>query len=244
MRRLKAYTNKVQGLSFVDFVTLGLVTAAFILVLTVFGSYLKASYFTKLARIEVPVATVKDSYMPGELIEGLFFGEVYYSGKVDYTRQLICPNYSEYIEDINTGGNVVKGSAVPREINGARSPIGVASTGVPLDVNCTIQFKNLYCIPYLFGCVAKEYSYYTQAFTFTNEVAPEKNISTDGREDALPLILNSANQSSSTQNQQQNNTTLTPTPAEDTPQTIEVCDPLINLLGIKIGQTNCRQENI
>lgn len=239
MKLLKSYTTKVQELSVIDFITLGFVTAAFILVLAVLGTYVKASYLTKLANVEVPVATIKDSYVPGELIEGLFFGEVYYSGKVDYTRQLICPNYSEFIKDINTGYNIVKGSAVPRKLDGARSPIGYSSAGVPLNVNCTIQFKNLYCIPYLFGCVPKEYSYYTQTFTFKNEMSAEKNIGATQKESTIIYETRKQDQTVKQEEPQK-----VEQPAQTTPETREVCDPLINLLGIRVGSTNCRQEEI
>lgn len=166
MKRLKLYTQKVKGLTAIDMVTLGLVTAAFVLVLAVSISYTKARYFTPLSKIEVPVATTKDTYAPGELIEGLFFGEVRYGGEVKYVRQLVCPNYSEFIPDINTGKLFVQGSGVPRKLEGHRSPVGYSSQNVPLDVNCTIQFRNIYCVPYLFGCVKREYAYYTQTFTF------------------------------------------------------------------------------
>lgn len=44
-----------------------------------------------------------------------------------------------------------------------------------------------------------------------------------------------------------NNTTINQNPAqaaEPTRQTREVCDPLLNILGLRIGQTNCRQEPV
>lgn len=172
MKLLKRYTQKAKNLTAIDVVTLALVTAAFLLAMAVTVSWTKARYFTGLSHIEVPVSTTKDEYVPGELIEGLFFGEVKYSGEVKYTRQLICPNYSEFIPDINTGKSVVEGSATPRKLDGDRSPVGYPSLNVPTGVNCTIQFKNIYCIPYLFGCVPREYPYYTQTFSFKKAETP------------------------------------------------------------------------
>lgn len=252
MKLLKRYTQKAKNLTAIDIVTLALVTAAFMLAMAVSVSYVKARYFTGLSRIEVPVATTKNVYAPGELIEGLFFGEVRYSGEVKYTRQLICPNYSEFIPDINTGKPIVDGSATPRKLEGHRSPVGYPSQNVPLATSCIIQFKNLYCIPYLFGCVRREYSYYTQTFTFkpaetasaepSNEVSEFENPAT-GERFTLPRqsasnqvapksdnrVTNNTTNNSTTNNSTTNNTT----PEAEEPGLIEsIIKGVDNLLGL------------
>ncbi len=55
-------------------------------------------------------------------------------------------------------------------------------------------------------------------------------------------VPNENNQSTVT-----NNTTINQNPdqaANPTPRTREVCDPLLNLFGIKVGEINCRQEPV
>lgn len=58
-----------------------------------------------------------------------------------------------------------------------------------------------------------------------------------------PTTTQNGSTQSTPQNVTNNNTTINTDPGQAaTPRYHEVCDPLVNLLGIRIGQTNCRQE--
>lgn len=243
MKLLRHYTAKVKGLAFIDLLTLGLVISAFMLVMAVAISYTRAAYFTKLSEIEVPVATVKSEYKRGELIEGQFFGQVFWSGQVDYTRQLICPNYVDVLPSLIDGRLIVNGKGTPRVLKGERAPIAYTPHNAPTNVNCTIQFNNHYCIPYLFGCANRDYSYYTQTFTITNDeplnipepvgnsfpnVAPKQEIQTKSQSTSTEKTTN--NITNNTTNTTNNSNNASGTKTETT------CQPRISLLGIKIGE--------
>lgn len=240
MKLLRRYTAKVKGLAFIDLLTLGLVISAFLLAIAVGVSYVKAAYLTKLSQIEVPVATVKSEYKRGELIEGQFFGEVFWAGQVDYTRQLICPNYVDVLPSLIDGRLIVNGKGTPRTLKGERAPIAYTPLNAPTNVNCTIQFNNHYCIPYLFGCANRDYSYYTQTFTITDDEPlsipePQGNAfpNVAPRQQAQPQLPSSTEK---TTNNITNNTTNTTNNNQSGTKTETTCKPRLSLLGIKIGE--------
>ena len=61
-----------------------------------------------LLDIKVPVATDKSSYYPGQNVSGIFFGEVFYDGKVEILRQIYCKDYVGTIKT-SDGDDIFKG---------------------------------------------------------------------------------------------------------------------------------------
>lgn len=113
--------------------------------------------------IKVPVSTDKPEYAPGDEVSGIFFGEVFYSGKVEILREVFCRNYQGVIKADN-GQDIFSTVSIPITLEGASRRIGKLPMDVPVGENCVIQFINTYTIGTPFGTRVITEDYYTQNF--------------------------------------------------------------------------------
>lgn len=168
MKRLKHFIKRARYLKGTDFLTLTAVVIAFSILVASLATFVYAKN-RKLVVIEVPVSTVKPEYRRGELVEGLFFGEVFYEGKVSFSRRLNCTNYTRILPEIGTGSKTVEGSSSPKVLKNVTGSIAYVPKDAPTDVNCLIEITNRYCVAYLFGCTERNYTYYTQNFEILSQ---------------------------------------------------------------------------
>jgi hypothetical protein len=113
--------------------------------------------------IKVPVATDRSSYYPGEQVSGIFFGQVYYEGKVEVLREVYCKDYKATIKT-DQGDDIFKGISRVTTLDGASRQIGKLPSNIPIGSNCVIQFANTYRIATPFGDRQITKVYYTQNF--------------------------------------------------------------------------------
>lgn len=113
--------------------------------------------------IKVPVATDKAEYYPEQEVSGIFFGQIYYSGRVEILRDVFCKNYRGTIKT-DEGDDIFKGTSKPNKLEGATRRIGKIPSDVPVGENCVIQFLNTYNIQTPFGNRQIVVDYYTQNF--------------------------------------------------------------------------------
>lgn len=119
----------------------------------------------KLIDIKVPVATDKSSYYPGQPIKGIFFGEVYHTGKTKILREVFCEDYRKEIEPLsNKEGIYYVTQSVPKKLEGTTGFIGNLPEDIPIGSNCVVRFINIYEINTMFGTREIDYHYYTQNF--------------------------------------------------------------------------------
>lgn len=122
----------------------------------------------KTVDIKVPVATDKASYYPGQEISGLFFGEVFYSGRVEIIREVFCKDYRAIIKT-DDGSETFRGISKPTKLEGDSRKIGYLPKEIPIGSNCVLQFINTYHISTPFGERRVNYDYYTQNFSIITE---------------------------------------------------------------------------
>lgn len=169
------YSNQRVPLSRLDLITSLAVAGAAVLIFIIGLTYLEAR-FKSLVDIKVPVATSKAKYAPKSQVSALFFGEVRYKGEVGVTRRLVCEGYTRPIDDFDDDANkVVENVSTPRKLIGNAIPVGILPEDAPIGQNCIIEFNNHYCIPYLFGCVVRDYPYYTQTFEIVSQEEAQKD---------------------------------------------------------------------
>lgn len=118
--------------------------------------------------IKVPVATDKASYYPGQEASGIFFGEVYYNGKVEVLREIYCKNYKGIIKT-DEGADIFRGISRPIKLEGDTRVIGKIPMNAPIGANCVLQFANTYAISTPFGTRHITVTYYTQNFSIVTE---------------------------------------------------------------------------
>lgn len=137
-----------------------------IIILAILAFGLLLYYFNrpvKLVDIKIPVATTKAKYYPGQMVGGLFFGEVYYNGRVQILREVFCEDYQETIKTTD-GDELFQGKSTPHKLSGTARNIGLLPDNAPIGENCVIQFVNTYCLKTPFGPDCREITYYTQNF--------------------------------------------------------------------------------
>lgn len=163
--------NKLEGLRFkmntrvfADRVTLIVVVAA---VLTLgWLVYLNVRPIPTVD-IKVPVATDQSSYYPGQQVSGIFFGDVFYEGKVEVLREVYCKDFNGIIKT-SEGDDIFKGISRATHLEGTSREIGELPKDVPVGSNCVIQFANTYNIPTPFGNRTITKIYYTQNFAIVS----------------------------------------------------------------------------
>lgn len=118
-----------------------------------------------LLDVETPVLLTKEVYQKGELVEGIFNGEVKTDLQPKVTRALICDNDSYQLEDREaTGGK--------RFLKEAKVGIVVledsqTQSGKPIrpGTNCFIKFTNIYTIDLpLGGTRTEQVRYFSDTF--------------------------------------------------------------------------------
>jgi hypothetical protein len=117
----------------------------------------------QLVDIKVPVATDKAEYYPGQEVGGIFFGEVFWDGKVEIHREVYCKNYKATIQT-DAGDDIFRGVSRPIKLEGTSRVIGKLPLTVPIGENCVIQFVNTYHLNTPFGGRDIDVTYYTQNF--------------------------------------------------------------------------------
>ena len=145
----------------------------FVILLAIFAFAVLLYYFNrpvKLVDIKIPVATTKAKYYPGQMVGGLFFGEVYYNGRVQILREVFCEDYQETIKT-NDGDELFQGKSTPHKLTGTARDIGLLPANAPVGENCVIQFVNTYCLKTPFGPDCREVTYYTQNFEIIDKPA-------------------------------------------------------------------------
>lgn len=151
-----------------DFATIAIMVVALLALLALIVYYVVP---IRTIDVKVPVATDQSTYAPGEPISGIFFGEVFYEGRVKVLREVFCTNYKATIEPpaSNADGDFFATISQPRKLEGQTVPIGNLPKEIPVDVNCVLRFTNLYEIQTPFGIRRIEYSYYTQNFSIISQ---------------------------------------------------------------------------
>jgi len=137
--------------------------------------------------IKVPVATDKAEYYAGQEVSGIFFGEVYYKGRVEIIREVFCKDYRGVIKT-DEGDDIFKGISAPQHLEGTSRRIGNLPADVPVGSNCVIQFLNTYNIETPFGNRQIVRDYYTQNFKIIDKPAPAEQAedeSHEGQDDTL-----------------------------------------------------------
>lgn len=125
----------------------------------------------KLVDIKVPVATHKALYYPGEQVDGIFFGEIFYTGRVEVFTDIFCSGYRSPVRG-DDGKVVFSGNSRPIELKGDTRHIGRIPADAPVGSNCVIQFVNNYDIKTPFGVRHEERAYYTQNFFIRDPEGP------------------------------------------------------------------------
>lgn len=168
------------------------IDAAFLFTMTVAMLALFALIFYQLrpiptVDIKVPVATDKAEYYAGQEVSGIFFGDVYYKGRVEILREVFCKDYRGVIKT-EKGDDIFKGISAPQHLEGTSRRIGNLPDDVPVGSNCVIQFLNTYNIETPFGNRQIVRDYYTQNFKIVDKPAPAEQAedeSTEGQSDTL-----------------------------------------------------------
>jgi hypothetical protein len=136
-----------------------------------------------LVDIKVPVATDKSSYYPGQKISGIFFGKVFYTGKVEVVREVYCKDFQATIKT-DEGSDVFRGVSRPSELKGDSRYIGHLPADIPIGSNCVIQFANIYRLETPFGPREETVVYYTQNFAIiTKERRDQLDCEATGNKD-------------------------------------------------------------
>lgn len=131
----------------------------------------------QLVDIKVPVATDKAFYYPGERVSGVFFGEIFYSGKVAIYTDIFCAGYRSPIKSPD-GTDIFNSNSRPIVLQGDTRFIGHIPDDVPIGKNCVIQFVNEYEIKTPFGTRHEERTYYTQNFFIREKDSEETEVDT------------------------------------------------------------------
>jgi len=137
--------------------------------------------------IKVPVATDKAEYYAGQEVSGIFFGDVYYKGRVEILREVFCKDYRGVIKT-DEGDDIFKGISAPQHLEGTSRRIGNLPADVPVGSNCVIQFLNTYNIETPFGNRQIVRDYYTQNFKIVDKPAPAEqaeDAATERHDDTL-----------------------------------------------------------
>lgn len=160
--------SHVTNRKFSDFLTLAAMIIGVFALFTLIYFYVRP---IKTNDVKVPVATDQSTYAPGEDISGIFFGEVFYEGRVKILREVFCTNYKATIEPPknNAEGSFFETISTPRKLEGLTVPIGQLPKNIPVGVNCVLRFTNLYEIQTPFGIRRIEYAYYTQNFSIISQ---------------------------------------------------------------------------
>jgi hypothetical protein len=168
------------------------IDAAFLATMTIALLALFALIFYQLrpiptVDIKVPVATDKAEYYAGQEVSGIFFGDIYYKGRVEILREVFCKDYRGVIKT-DEGDDIFKGISAPQHLEGTSRRIGLLPADVPVGSNCVIQFLNTYNIETPFGNRQIVRDYYTQNFKIVDKPAPAEqaeDVSHEGQEDTL-----------------------------------------------------------
>ena len=251
IKSMKNIFNSTKQARFSDLLTLALMIFATFALFSLLYFYVRP---IKTVDIKVPVATDQSAYSPGDQISGIFFGEVFYEGRVKVLREIFCSNYKAVIDPpvLAADGDFFNTISVPRTLEGTTAPIGHLPESVPVGANCVLRFTNIYEISTPFGMRRLEAKYYTQNFAIisdkrSNALDCEAAGGNDCTNDDTVKVENQTQNNTPTQNPTQtqnppqqvqpnqttnNNTTNnnTTTPPAEIPETCTV-----NLLGIKIG---------
>lgn len=153
------YINKSTAWRVTDMVVIAIIILTFIALLVLVYYQLRP---VQTVDIKVPVATDKAEYYAGEQVSGIFFGEVFYTGRVQIVRDVFCKDYTGRMQD--NGDEVFTGASVPMKLEGTSRRIGTLPNDVPVGLNCVIQFVNTYKINTPFGDRTISDNYYTQNF--------------------------------------------------------------------------------
>ena len=208
----KAFTSTSQvARKIFNYVVPAVVLVAFLLLV---GYIYESTREYKLIDIKVPVATDKSSYYPGQQIKGIFFGEVFHSGKEKILREVFCENYRKEIEPLsNKDGIYYVTQSVPKKLEGTTGFIGNLPEDIPVGSNCVVRFINIYEINTMFGTREITYPYYTQNFAI---ITKERRELLDC-EDAGGTDCNEKYQQSLEQDKEENkNVVYTPAPTYTT----------------------------
>lgn len=168
LKQRRRLINKSNAWRITDIFTITAMAIALVALLALIYFYVRP---VPTVDIKVPVATDKAEYQPGEEVSGIFFGEVYYSGKVDIVRDVFCKDYRGRILT-DQGDEIFSGASVPAKLEGTTRRIGNLPSDVPVGQNCVIQFVNTYHIETPFGDRVISNAYYTQNFMIV-EPRPE-----------------------------------------------------------------------
>lgn len=160
LKNRKRLINKSNAWRITDIFTITTMALAFFALLLLVWFYVRP---INTVDIKVPVATDKAEYYEGQEISGIFFGEIYWQGRVEILREVFCKDYRATIKT-DEGDEIFKGISTPAKLEGDSRRIGNLPEGAPLGSNCVIQFVNTYHINTPFGDRIISKSYYTQNF--------------------------------------------------------------------------------
>lgn len=197
-------------------------------------------YPIKLVDIKVPVATDRAFYQPGDRVNGVFFGEIFYTGRVEVYTDIFCAGYRAQMRG-DDGKVVFSGNSRPVVLQGDTRYIGRIPDDVPVGKNCVIQFVNNYDIKTPFGTRHEERAYYTQNFyirpaddatqnqTQAENAAPTAtvpSIAPEANRDRLYDAPPDGDAPMSPQSSVRNDTTVNVTPPSSSEENVEPSEPL------------------
>lgn len=161
-KTIKEYIKKkrIDNRNLIDLVFLVLMVAGVLALSALIYFYARP---IRTVDIKVPVATDKAEYYPEQEVSGIFFGQIFYEGRVEILRDVFCKNYRGTIKT-DEGDDIFKGTSKPNKLEGATRRIGKIPSDVPVGENCVIQFLNTYNIQTPFGNRQIVVDYYTQNF--------------------------------------------------------------------------------
>lgn len=230
LKNRRRLINKSNAWRIIDIITISTMVFATVALLALLYFYVRP---VPTLDIKVPVANDKAQYYAGQEVSGIFFGEVYYQGRVEIVRDVFCKNYRGVIKT-DSGDDIFRGASVPGKLEGTSRRIGNLPLDAPVGANCVIQFVNTYHIATPFGDRIISKAYYTQNFTI---IAKPSNAPTDqGSNDANSGVGGALQEPSgvggtkNTTNNTTNNTVNNP-PAEPV-QPPQQCT--VDVLGIKL----------
>lgn len=177
--RLRSKITNGRTRHYADNVT---ITTMVIATIALFGLIYYQVRPVELVDIKVPVSTTKSEYKPGDIVQGIFFGEVFYQGRVQVERDVFCAGYRERILS-RTGENIFSGNSRPVKLEGSVRRIGQLPDDIPIGKNCVIQFVNSYDINTPFGNRHEERTYYTQNFLVVSSDSKKSESDTGGTPD-------------------------------------------------------------
>lgn len=160
LKQRRRLINKSNAWRITDLFTLAAMAVALLALVALIYFYVRP---VQTVDIKVPVATDKAEYYEGQEISGIFFGEIYWQGRVEILREVFCKDYRATIKT-DEGDEIFKGVSNPVKLEGDSRRIGNLPAGAPVGGNCVIQFVNTYHINTPFGDRIISKAYYTQNF--------------------------------------------------------------------------------